>query len=276
MPTSPTIRYDIDSMRSEAVGAAGLTVQEFDALVGELESVRAELKKKKSARKIGFFEIPDSAVGLKPVQALAAKTAAAFKHLIVIGIGGSDLGARAFIKALAEPGKGMEIHFIGASTDPDEIHSLLQRVDLSKAAINVISKSGDTIEPMSAFLLLRKLLIDKVGAKKHARHIIATTDEKSGTLRTIADREGYATLPVPPDIGGRFSALTPVGLFPAACAGIKIAGLIAGAKAADEQFWSASIRENPAVLFAGLHWSLARRDNRRVTVLMPYAEGLRE
>ncbi|MBI4457458.1 glucose-6-phosphate isomerase [Candidatus Uhrbacteria bacterium] len=268
MPTPHLISYHAGDMRCDA--------QELAALSVELEAARQTLKKKKAAGEIGFLSIPGSAGDLKPVTALAAKTTKNFRHLIVVGIGGSDLGARAFIKALARPGKGMEVHFIGASTDPDEIAALLDRIDLAKAAINVISKSGDTIEPMSTFLLLRKMLVAKVGAKKHARHIIATTDEKSGTLRTIADREGYATLPVPPAIGGRFSALTPVGFFPAACAGIKIVDLIAGAADADDQFWSASMAENPAALFAGLHRHLARRDGRRVTVLMPYAEALRE
>ena len=170
----------------------------------------------------------------------------------------------------------MGIEFIGANTDPEEIAALLRRVDLKKSVLNIISKSGDTIEPMSAFLLLRQELIKAVGLKRHRDQVIATTDAAKGTLRRIADLEGYRTLPVPADIGGRFSALTAVGLFPAACAGIPVKELLAGAKEVLNEFVSRPVEDNGPLLFAGLHYEAYSRHTQHVTVLMPYAAGLKD
>ncbi|MBU0624779.1 glucose-6-phosphate isomerase, partial [Patescibacteria group bacterium] len=154
------------------------------------------------------------------------------------------------------------------------IADLLAEVDLKRTAINIVSKSGDTIEPMSAFLFLRDRLIKKVGRQKHAVQVIATTDSRRGTLRTIADREGYRTLPVPDDIGGRWSALTPVGLFPVASAGVTVTGLLSGAKQSRDQFLSTPVSKNEVLKFAGLHYLAYTKQKRNITVLMPYAARL--
>jgi glucose-6-phosphate isomerase len=275
MPKKQTIVFDHANMWAPAVNG-GVPDASRDRVFGPLESVKARLTDGWKSGGIGFFEIPDFKKDLADVKKTAAGVSRAFKDLIVIGIGGSDLGARALLRALAKDGKGMTVRFIGANTDPDEIAALLARVDLRTAALNVISKSGDTIEPMSTFLLLRDRLIKKVGVKNHAAHVIATTDAKSGTMREIADREGYRTLPVPPRIGGRFSALTTVGLFPAACAGIDVDALVAGARFERARFEKSSANESDPLLFAALQCDAARSRNQPITVLMPYADGLRD
>lgn len=256
--------------------SAGTADGEREALAASLEPVKARLVDDWKAGRVGFFAIPERKDDLAETRRAAADTAKKFSDLVVVGIGGSDLGARALIRALGRDGKGMRVHFIGANTDPEEIAALLDRVDLRRAAINVISKSGDTIEPMSTFALLRDRLSRKVGRDRHHRHVIATTDAKSGTLRQIADREGYRTLPVPKDIGGRFSALTTVGLFPAACAGIDAAGLVAGAREERDAFAKAAAGASAPLLFAGLHHDAYVRRGQRIDVLMPYADGLKE
>jgi glucose-6-phosphate isomerase len=276
MPKKKLVDYDYSSMLGDRVGRGGKALDELPKLYRDLAKVQRTLRSQKDRHEVGFFSIPASHQELRPVVALSNELRKNYKTLVVIGIGGSDLGARAICKALSAKEKGMEVRFIGANTDPEEIAALLDAVDLKKTVLNVVSKSGDTIEPMSAFLVLRDRLIKRVGEKKHQQQVIATTDGKSGTLRAIADREGYATLPVPGKIGGRFSALTPVGLFPAACAGIPVRDLLAGAERMDDDFWGSAVKDNGPLAFAGLHYDGYIRRHQHITVLMPYAEALRE
>lgn len=276
MPKKKLTAYDYSLMLGDGIGRGGKAPDELPKLFRDLAKVRRALRSQSENHEAGFFSIPGSHEELRPVLALSRDLQKNFRTLVVIGIGGSDLGARAICRALAAKGKGMEIRFIGANTDPDEISALLDDVDMKRSVLNVVSKSGDTIEPMSTFLLLRDRLVRKVGEKKHGQQVVATTDEKGGTLRKIADREGYRTLPVPARIGGRFSALTPVGLFPAACAGIAVRDLIAGAKETDDDFWRSAVKDSGPLVFAGLHYDAYLRRHQHITVLMPYAEALRE
>lgn len=274
MPKANAITYDHALMWASRA-SAGAPDAERDAILTPLRAVKDKLADARDSGSIGFFTIPGLRKELAEVRRAAADVAKKFDDLIVVGIGGSDLGARALIRALGRE-KGMRTHFIGANTDPEEIAALLRRVDLRNAAINVISKSGDTIEPMSAFVLLRDRLVRKVGLAKHRKHVIATTDPKTGTLRKIADREGYRTLPVPGNIGGRFSALTTVGLFPAACAGIDVAALVAGCRDEFDAFARSKAEASAPLVFAALHCDAYLRRGQNVNVLMPYADGLRE
>lgn len=276
MPKKSLIEYDHSLMYADRSGAAAMPADEARELWSKLEPVRIELLRQRKAGQVGFFSIPGRLKELRAAEVLAAAVAKKYRTLIVIGIGGSDLGARALIRALKKPGRGMETEFIGANTDPEEIAALLRRVDLKKSVLNIISKSGDTIEPMSTFLLLRQELIKAVGLKRHRDQIVATTDSAKGTLRQIADQEGYRTLPVPADIGGRFSALTAVGLFPAACAGIKVRELLAGAKEVLGDLVDKPAAECAPLLFAGLHYEAYARRTQHVTVLMPYAASLKD
>jgi len=276
MPKKTLIEYDHSLMYADRSGAAAMPEAEARDLWSRLDPVRDELVRQQKAGEVGFFSIPGRLKELRAVEDLAAAVAKKYRTLIVIGIGGSDLGARALIRALRPPERVMDIEFIGANTDPEEIASLLRRVDLKRSVLNIISKSGDTIEPMSAFLLLRQELVKAVGLKRHRDQVVATTDAAKGTLRRIADLEGYRTLPVPADIGGRFSALTSVGLFPAACAGIPVRELLAGAKEVLKDFVTAPAPQNGPLLFAGLHYEAYSRRSQHVTVLMPYAAALKE
>lgn len=276
MPTVAPIGYEHKLMLASQVGPAGLPDGELPALRRRLVEVKASLAEQKKNGDVGFFGIPDRTAEMKAAVALAKSVSREFKTLVVLGIGGSDLGARALVTALKTAGKGMDVRFAGGNTDPEELAALIASLDFRRTAIDVISKSGDTVEPMAAFLIMRERLIAKVGRKRHARHVICTTDEHGGTLREIADREGYRTLPVPRDIGGRYSALTSVGLFPAACAGIDPQRLLAGAAAVSRDFWASGSATPAPLLFAGLTHDAYQKRGQRITVLMPYAESLRE
>jgi glucose-6-phosphate isomerase len=141
--------------------------------------------------------------------------------------------------------------------------------------VNVISKSGGTAETMAQYLVVRQWLEDALGGAA-ARHLVFTTDPARGALRELAVREGIATLEVPPDVGGRFSVLSPVGLLPAALVGIDVAGLLAGARQAIESAEADQLGRNPAALYAALHWAADADLQARINVLMPYTDRLRE
>lgn len=265
-------------MMQDAVGEHGINAQELDGLTPKLAEIATKLQQTKPS----FTKLAYDSATADQVTALAEQTTANFENLLVLGIGGSDLGARAIMAALASPYRnfeqhrnGMRVFFLGGNTDPQEITDVLSQVDLKKTTINIISKSGDTIEPMSAFVFLRDKLVAEVGQENHAKHIIATTDVAKGTMREITDKWGYQSLIVPANVGGRFSVLSTVGLFPAACAGIDVRALLAGAAAMDESI-SQAAENNIALLYAALHYLGYRNHNQNIHIVMPYAERLRQ
>lgn len=173
--------------------------------------------------------------------------------LVVCGIGGSYLGARAAIESLVGnyPGKGaMEILYFGNTLDPNYSYSLLNYIKDKKFCVCVISKSGTTTETSVAFRILKNMLEEKLGKEKAKDAIVAVTDEDSGALRQLVKDEGYTSYVLPKDIGGRFSVITPVGLFPIACAGIDIEELIEGCKAAQKKYSNPDLYQNEAYQYA--------------------------
>ena len=152
---------------------------------------------------------------------------------MVIGIGGSYLGARAALEVF--PSDGPEICFVGCSLSPNELDALIRKLDDRSWSINVISKSGGTTEPAVAFRVFRDLLVKQYGEKANER-IYATTDKARGALKTLADSNGWETFVVPDDVGGRFSVLSAVGLLPIAVAGTDIEALMSGARDAMNAF----------------------------------------
>ena len=168
------------------------------------------------------------------IKAAAKKIREDSDVLLVAGIGGSYLGARAVIEAIQgqlhnDTHEGLKIYFCGNTISPTYMNDILSLVKGKRFSINVISKSGTTTETALAFRVLRKVLTDAVGEEEANKRIYATTDRARGTLKQLADAQGWPTFVVPDDIGGRFSVLTAVGLLPIACAGIDIDELMRGA-----------------------------------------------
>ena len=204
--------------------------------------------------------------------------------LVVLGIGGSALGNIALQSAL-NPGtwnlipsdqRGGPQLFVLDNVDPTFVGPVLnhcERVGLDKCLFNVVSKSGETAETAAQFMIVRDMLKAKFG-DKHADHVVACTDPAKGTMRTICDNEGYATLPVPEGVGGRFSVLSPVGLFSAAMCGIDIEALLDGAAEIDKPCSNPDLAANPAAMLATLLVELAARKGKHTHVLMPYANSL--
>ena len=194
--------------------------------------------------------------------------------LVVIGIGGSYLGAKAVIEAMKPYFKkeGVEIVFCGNSLSSTYMAELLDYLKDKSFCINVISKSGTTTEPAIAFRLCKELLESKYG-KESSKRIFATTDKAKGALRTLSTNEGYETFIVPDDIGGRYSWFTAVGLLPIACAGINIDDLMHGAKNAYDELTTLPYEQNPALLYASLRNLLYKQD-KKIEVLVTYEPKL--
>lgn len=178
--------------------------------------------------------------------------------LIVIGIGGSYLGARAVIEGLTSPNYNClkkdtpDIYFIGNSISPAMLNEVVSLCEGKDICVNVISKSGTTTEPAIAFRVFRDLVNSKYSKDEAAKRIFATTDKAKGTLKNLADEEGYETFVVPDDVGGRYSVLTAVGLLPIAVAGIDIDELMAGAREAQNAFNEKDIDKNDVLKYAAV------------------------
>ena len=188
--------------------------------------------------------------------------------LIVIGIGGSYLGAKAAIEFLShsfynnlpkDKRKTPEIYFAGTNMSGVYLQHLIEVVGDRDFSVNVISKSGTTTEPAIAFRVFKKMLEEKYGKEEAAKRIYATTDKAKGALKTLATAEGYETFVVPDNVGGRFSVLTAVGLLPIAAAGINIDDLMAGAKDAMNDFANKNMDENQALQYAAVRNILHRK-----------------
>ena len=188
--------------------------------------------------------------------------------LVVIGIGGSYLGAKAAIEFLShsfynnlpkDKRKTPEIYFAGTNMSGVYLQHLIEVVGDRDFSVNVISKSGTTTEPAIAFRVFKKMLEEKYGKEEAAKRIYATTDKEKGALKTLAAAEGYETFVVPDNVGGRFSVLTAVGLLPIAAAGINIDDLMAGAKDAMNDFANKNMDENQALQYAAVRNILHRK-----------------
>ena len=202
------------------------------------------------------------------IQAAAKKIQSDSKVLVVIGIGGSYLGARAAIDFLNEyfnnylPDEQRDfpqVLFAGNSIAPAYLNSLIKVIGDRDFSVNVISKSGTTTEPAIAFRVFKQMLEEKYGVEGARERIYATTDAKRGALKTLADTEGYEEFVVPDGVGGRFSVLTAVGLLPIATAGGDIEQLMAGAAAGEAEYADADLTKNPAYQYAAYRNILYRK-----------------
>lgn len=215
------------------------------------------------------------------VKTLASERRSAFENLVVLGIGGSALGNIALQAALNPPTwnlmppekRGGPRMFVIDNVDPANFTAIMEACPPGQTLYNVVSKSGETAETAAQFMWVRDALNRALG-KKAADHVVAITDPEKGTMRKICDAEGYVTLPVPEGVGGRFSVLSPVGLFSAAMCGIDIDALLDGAAAMDKRCSDPELSKNPAATIASLLCELGARKGKTCHVLMPYANSL--
>lgn len=226
----------------------------------------------------GWVDLPEAydRAEYDRIKQAAKKIRSQGQALVVIGIGGSYLGARAVVEAF-RPLYGpadFEILFAGNHLSAEATHQLLTYLKGKEFSINVISKSGTTTEPGLAFRLLRDLLRSQVGEEGLKERIFVTTDRARGALKTLADGAGYETFVVPDAIGGRFTVLTAVGLLPIAAAGVEIDALMEGARAERAVLLHAPFEENPAMQYAAMR-NLLREDGKKMEILVAYEPFLR-
>lgn len=216
------------------------------------------------------------------IKKAAEKIKSDSEVLIVVGIGGSYLGARAAIEMLTnnfhnaldnDKRKAPKIFYVGNNISSTYMAELLQAIEGKDVSVNVISKSGTTTEPAIAFRILRTYLENKYGVDEARKRIYATTDKAKGALKTLADAEGYASFVVPDDIGGRFSVLTAVGLLPIAAAGIDIDEMMKGAADAREVYSNPSLNENDAYKYAAVRNALYNK-GKTIELLVNYEPSL--
>lgn len=216
------------------------------------------------------------------IKAAAEKIKSDSDALVVIGIGGSYLGARAAIEMLSHSFHNLmpkskrnapEIYFVGNNISSTYIADLLEVIEGKEISVNVISKSGTTTEPAIAFRIFKEYMENKYGKDGASKRIYATTDKEKGALRKLATEEGYETFVVPDDIGGRFSVLTAVGLLPIAVAGIDIDSMMKGAADARELYSNPNLMENDCYKYAAVRNALYRK-NKTIEIMVNYEPSL--
>lgn len=310
-----TLRLDTRGLLTPALDEThALSPADIDALAPRVADIVARIEKDRPAGKRRYRDLPSDAAMLQSVRAMTKKHKPGCENLLVLGIGGSALGNIALQTALnpltwnllpasvvgqasrlsttgesptlqgthgdrrdAGPSRNGPRLFVMDNVDPAQFAALLDLIDaqLDRTCVNVISKSGETAETAAQFLIVRDLLEKRLGAAKARERFVVTTDPSGGTMRDIVRAANYDSLEVPPGVGGRFSVLSPVGLFSAAMCGIDIEAVLGGAAAMSQAVASPVLRDNPAAMIAVIHF-LYYQFGKRIHVMMPYSAHLKD
>ena len=267
------VAFDYTNLR-EVEG--GLTDGDVDGARPRLEEAVGQLL----GDPPGFMRLPKTReyarASVSVAEEIRGSGATDFVHA---GIGGSALGPMALHRALNHPyynalsgRRGPRLHF-AENTDPGTLSAILDIAEPGGTWVNAVTKSGSTAETMANFLVLRGYLVDALGAFGYQGRTIVTTDPEKGFLKEISEREDLRVLPIPADVGGRFSVLTPVGLLPAAVTGLDVEALLAGAAQCVDEVEEQGA-DHPAVVGAAMHYLMDTARGRNVRVMMPYADAL--
>ena len=274
------IRIDYTNALASAVGEEhGITPAELAALAAPSRKALAAVLGRRD-RDLRWLDLPRQERVQAEILDYATSVSGRFENVVVLGIGGSALGNIALQTALNSPyhnlvpPPGLPRLFVLDNIDPDLVGEFLDRFDPASCLFNVISKSGTTAETMSQFLIFRDRLIERLGGSGHRDHVVVTTDERSGVLREIVNREGYASFVVPDGVGGRYSVLSPVGLLSSALVGIDVKGLAAGAAAMEDACAGDDLERNPALLVAALQWAMQAKKRKPIAVTFAYSHRL--
>lgn len=256
-----------------------LKESDFAAIKEEVLSAKQTLDRRCGAGNdfLGWLDLPEGQEEreLARIENAAARIRSLCDVLVVIGIGGSYLGARAAIEFVngTRLGGAPQVLFAGCDLSPSTIAETLALLEGKRVCLNVISKSGTTTEPAVAFRIFREWMENRYGKEEAAKRIFVTTDKCRGKLKELSDRLGYETFVVPDDVGGRFSVLSPVGLLPIAAAGISICEMLSGAAKAKLSCESGDYESNDALRYAAAR-NLLYRKNRAVEVFTSYEPSL--
>lgn len=274
-----TLRLDYTCMMESAIGKTGISRSDLDTLAPRLDAAWKAVEE--GREKMEWRDLPWSQRDtISKIRSVAEKVREMADNFIVLGIGGSALGPMAVHQALnhlhynemEKSRRGGPRLYVEDNIDPERMASLLDVIDARRSVFNVVSKSGTTAETMSQFLIITRILKERLG-NGWKSHIIVTTDAEKGCLRSLVEAEGFASFVIPRGVGGRFSELCAVGLLPAAVTGINIDELLAGAGYMDA-VCKKSAKGNPALLDAALQY-LCMQKSINISVLIPYADSLK-
>lgn len=281
------IKFNFRNADSAVIGEEnGLDIQnEFLNYQGRIRDIITDLnqRKDKNGQWLRWMNLGYNEENLWYVKEFASMVKGRFDNILVLGIGGSALGGLAVTEALLKPYWNLlsneqrnnlpKIFFLD-NIDPDTINGLLQVLDLKKTLVNVITKSGSTAETMSQYMIIKDLMEKELG-DDYRKNIVATTDQKMGVLRQLADQEGYKTFFVPDDVGGRFSVFSAVGLVPFALVGLDIDKMMSGIKDMDLALKNTDIFQNIAAQSALIQYLMDTQKGKHISVMMPYSSRLK-
>jgi len=283
--TGLKITLDFNNLMAESVQGEGITEQELSGTAERARQILQEMQERRAQGQLPFMDLPYQRGMVKEIKEYARTVKGKFTDLVILGIGGSALGGITLHHALHPPfynllppgeRKGCPRIFFAENIDPDGFNGLLDILEVRTTLFHVISKSGETAETMAQFLIVKDLLVKKLGKKRSCENLLITTDAASGWLRQICRSEGLADFTVPQGVGGRFSVFTPVGLLPAALTGIDCEGLLSGARFMDGLCTREDVWKNPAALLATVLYLLDVRRGKRMVVMMPYCDALKD
>ncbi len=276
------IKIDCSNMFSPLLKDKAIEEKQFLSCKERALDAYAKVEEGRGKNMQGWMDCPYISEGeIEEIKSLAERVRKDYDYFVLLGIGGSALGSISLFYALkhlyhnelSKKARGGAPKFYCVdNADPEKMQSVLEVVDVKKTAFCVITKSGSTSETMSQYLIVKDLLANTKGCDA-SKQIICITSKDKGSLIKIANQEGYSSLSIPEGVGGRFSVLSSVGLFPAAVLGIDIEKLLQGAKDADKSCGK-DFKLNTALRLALLH-VLAMESGKNITVLMPYAEKLK-
>lgn len=274
------LQLDISNALSSPAAPGTISPGELDRLLPRLAEAIETLKRRRGQGDLAFLDLPMDREILEACRAMASRCEG-HENFVLAGIGGSALGPYALFRALSHPFHNLldapQRHgprfFVLDNIDPDTVGALFEITDPSRTLCNIISKSGATAETAAASLVVFDAFRNRVG-DQWREHIVVTTDPQKGDLRQLAREEGLGALPIPPQVGGRFSVLSAVGLFPALCLGFDVESLLTGAQAMADHCLEIEPRENPSALLAALLYFFDTHRGRPIHVMMAYADRL--
>ncbi len=279
------IQLDVQDATAAAIGDEhGLSQDALDNVLQRRVEVHSQIEAQRQAGKLGFLDLPDDEATVRAILSFADSVAGRFRNLVVLGIGGSALGPLVLHRALnhaewnvmsdAERG-GRPRFFLVDNVDPELLLGTLDVCPLSETLFVAVSKSGTTAETVAALRYVMPELKGRLG-ENWREHLVLITDPEKGWLRELVREHGLTGFPVPPNVGGRFSALSAVGLLPAALLGVNLLEVLAGADHARNLRKQDSHEQDWPYQLAAVHWLADTSKGKSVSVMMPYAQALKE
>lgn len=262
------IELNVANMMDAVIGAKGLNEGRIAGFNGLFSAAHEAIAKRKHPG-LAFMDLKEQ--DTSEIKRMASQVRETSESFLILGIGGSALGPKTILEALSplhNLRKAPRV-FIYDNVDPMTLDALLSVIDIEKTTVNVITKSGSTAETAASFMVL----YDKM--KGRTERFIATTDPTKGNLRKLVSETGMRSLPIPPDVGGRFSVLSPVGLLTAEVIGADCDELLKGARDMHERCTALDVWRNPAYLFGAVLYLMDREKGRRINVMLPYSDRLR-